>query len=655
MVKEIPAATMRELRSVLIRWALLLGLLGAFAIWATCRMTNATPGLSGTSGTPAEKPLMPEPEIDFWTCTMHPQIHQADPGKCPICGMKLVEKYVGSDEPGVNPKHSPMDSGTTAMHVDSHETSGSTKPKLYRCTMPECGDQGSTDPNSRCPVCGMKRGNVDAGGNDAGDFEVTLSDRARRLAEVETTIAKERLLFKHIRTVGRVGYDETRYKMVSAWMDGRIDKLFADFTGMTVSKSDHLVEIYSPDLLSAQEEYLQAVRSTEVGRNAQTTISRRSSGQILASARRKLDLLGITADQISAIEKSGQPQTHLVIYAPIGGTILKKQAMEGMYVKTGDALYTIADLTHLWLLVDLYESDLPWVKPFQQVRVTTRSLPDEVFTGRIVFVDPSVDVQTRTVQVRIHVKNPDMRLKPDMWVTAEIDAGMTDGGSGAVPGPDGKYACPMHPWETSDAPGHCPICDMTFVAVESLPNYATPIDPAAILAVPRSAVMQTGERALVYVEATPGSYHGVAVTIGPLASDETGDEFYPIISGLSGSESIVTRGNFAIDSQMQLAGKPSLFATRAMGGGGHNRGAHSTTSDAGDRDMLSTAETQTHCPVMGNEIEKEVYTDFHGVRIYFCCPPCIEKFEKTPDEYISKLPQSLQDRLAKATDAGGRK
>ncbi len=653
MSQEMHATTMKELRGVLVRWAFVLAALGVFAVWATWRMSTAAERLpaQGTMAASAAETTEAEAEIEYWTCTMHPDVQQETPGDCPICGMELVAKYAGSAEPGVKPDVSQTPSRTrpSGHRHEGRAAQDDDEQAWYRCTMPECGDQGSSDPESRCPVCGMKRERVDTGGADTGEYEITLSARARRLAEVETEAADERLLFKRIRTVGRVGYDETRYKMVSAWIGGRIDKLFADFTGMTVSAGDHLVEIYSPELLSAQEEYLQALRATRGSDDAQSAVARRSGEQVLMAARRKLELLGITDAQIEAIKQSGQPQTHLVVHASIGGTIVNKQAMEGMYVKTGDVLYTIADLTHLWLLVDLYEADLPWVKPFQDVRVTTRSLPGELFTGQIVFIEPKLDPQTRTVQVRIHVDNPALRLKPDMWVTAEIDAGLARGGRGAVPAPGGDFACPMHPWEAADALNPCPICGMDMVRVEDLPQYTPPTDPVPQLSVPRGAVMQTGERALVYVETAPGTYRGVEVTVGPLARSDDGREFYPILSGLRGGEEVVTRGNFAIDSQMQLAGKPSLFTARGLAG-----------DEAGEREDLTDDEelvhpttgpadiAQTHCPVMGSEINPEVYIEYKGVKVYFCCWGCDDKFLADPEKYIPKLPASIQNRIRAA-------
>jgi len=648
MSKEIPTSTINELRSVLVRWFVLLALIGTFAVWATCRMASAADRVAPTPTATGEVSVPAEPEIEYWTCTMHPQVQQPEPGDCPICGMALVEKYVGSDEPGVKPPSTgPASTGTPRGQAAKRAKHEHEESAWYRCTMPECGDQGSDDPNSRCPVCGMKRERMDTGGGDSSVAEIKLGERARRLAEVATEPVEKRLLFKRIRTVGRVGYDETRYKMVSAWVGGRIDKLFADFSGMRVNKGDHLVEIYSPELLSAQEEYLQALRSSAAAR--ESSISRRSSEQVLRSARRKLELLGITDRQINAIERSGEPTTHLVVYAPIGGTIVEKKAMEGMYVDTGDTLYTIADLTHLWLLVDLYEADLPWVKPFQHVRVTTRSLPGQVFHGQIVFVAPRVDTMTRTVEVRIHVDNPKLRLKPDMWVTAEIDAALARDGRGAIPAPEGDYACPMHPWETSDQPGICPVCEMDLLRVEEMPQYTPPTDPAAVLSLPRGAVMQTGQRALVYLESEPGVYRGVEVTIGPSARDESGREYYPVLSGLSGGESVVTRGNFAIDSQMQLAGKPSLFSARGFGGDRSDVSSEVDHQEHMAHPATDTGEiVQTLCPVMGGKIDPEVFIEFKGVKVYFCCWGCDDKFLAEPEKYIPKLPASLQQRIREA-------
>ena len=270
-------------------------------------------------------------------------------------------------------------------------------------------------------------------------------------------------------------------------------------------------------------------------------------------------------------------------------------------------------------------------------------------TAKSCIIDPRVQPQTRTVSVRIHVDNPALRLKPDMWVTAQIDAGLSRDGRGAVPAPGGAFACPMHLWETADQLEACSICEMDMVRVEDLPQYSPPTEPLPVLSVLRDAVMQTGERALVYVETSPGAYHGTAVTVGPLAHGDDDREYYPILAGLRGAERVVTRGNFAIDSQMQLAGKPSLFAVRGFGD--HQQesdAAHNAEAAAPDNADTPDSE-QTVCPVMGNEIEPEVYTDYHGVRLYFCCPPCIDKFRQNPEGYMAALPEAIQAKLPQRT------
>ena len=214
----------REGRRLLGRWVFTLVCLLLMLTWATCRMNQARLSLEAANDAGGAS-TDSAPTIDYWTCTMHPEVHEAAPGTCPICGMELVARYAGSDAPGVPPA-----SGDSNAH-----SSGSHR-RLYMCTMPECNDTPSEDPNSRCPVCGMKRepiGMTDTG--DASDVELALNTRAQKLAEVATEQVAPRRLFRHIRTVGKVGYDETRHKMVTAWMAGRIDRLYADYSGKGAS------------------------------------------------------------------------------------------------------------------------------------------------------------------------------------------------------------------------------------------------------------------------------------------------------------------------------------------------------------------------------------------------------------------------------------
>lgn len=635
-----------ESRSLLGRWAALLAFLIVVLLWATCRMNSAREALgqgesnaNGTMATPAE------PAIEYWTCTMHPSIHEAGPGDCPICGMKLVPKYAGSDTPGEKP-------ATATATTTSAPQKGQ---QLYMCTMPECNDTPSTDPNSRCPVCGMKRQPIDMS-QMQGDSEadLTLSDRARRLAEVATEPVAPHRLFKHIRTVGKVTYDETRHKMVTAWIGGRIDRLFADYTGMVVNKGDHLVELYSPDLVTAQEEYLTALRGAESLGSASPTVRQRAE-RLVASASRQLELLGVTDEQIERIRRERKSSTRLTVYAPIGGTVVRKPAMEGMYVKTGEPLYEIADLESVWILLEMYESDLPWIAPLQHVRVTSSAMPGEEIAGQVAFVDPVINKSTRTIAVRVNALNRKRLLKPGMFVNAELFVSLADAESAAVPEAGGEYVCPMHPWETSNTPGDCSICGMKLVPVEQLPGYRAPRDASAVLAVPREAVLQTGERSLVYVETRPGTYVAAEVEVGPLAEDDEGREFYPILSGIDAGTRVVIRGNFAIDSQMQIAGKPSLFNQKQpmpMHDMHMPMSDHAKRGDMPGMPEMTGMTKQTLCPVMGNEIDPKVFVDIAGVRVFFCCPPCIKKFEAEPEKYLDKLPDDMAKAIRKGLKSG---
>lgn len=424
-----------------------------------------------------------------WTCSMHPQVKQEGPGKCPICGMDLIPIYADSED-------------------------------------------------------------------EKGEVSLKLGKRAKTLAEVETSIVAHRPLRKDIYTVGKMDYDESRLSYVSAWIDGRIDKLFADYTGIRVKKGEHLVLLYSPQLMSAQEEYLLALRDRQ--RGGQSSQLAVMAGNTLAASREKLLLYGITKKQLKEIEKKGKVQTHLTIYAPISGTVIHKKAVEGMYVKTGDQIYTIADLSRLWLYLDVYEYDLSWIKFGQRVEVTTEAYPGEVFYGTVTFIDPFLSEKTRTVKVRVNVPNPDGRLRPGMYANARIEVQINEAGQVVVAGLEGKYMCPMHPEVIKDKKEKCPICGMDLESIGGVMGEFASHESAertpALLSIPRSAVLDTGKRKLVYVEIESGKYSPREVKLGPVAGD-----YYPVIEGLKEGEKVVTSGNFLIDSQMQLAGKPSLM------------------------------------------------------------------------------------------------
>jgi Cu(I)/Ag(I) efflux system membrane fusion protein len=241
----------------------------------------------------------------------------------------------------------------------------------------------------------------------------------------------------------------------------------------------------------------------------------------------------------------------------MGGTVIHKYATEGMYVNTGTPIYTLADLSRLWVKLDAYESDLSWIRYGQEVEFSTEAYPGQVFKGKISFRDPVLNAKTRTVKVRVNVDNPDGKLKPEMFVRAVLRARVAQGGAVMHPDLAGKWICPMHPSVVKDQPDTCDICGMDLVATESLYTAARePNEPP--LVIPATAPLITGKRAVVYVripDANKPTFEGREVVLGPRAAD-----YYLVREGLAEGEVVVTNGNFKIDSALQIQAKPSMMS-----------------------------------------------------------------------------------------------
>jgi len=428
----------------------------------------------------------------WWTCSMHPQIHQPKPGKCPICFMDLI---------------------------------------------PVTSESG-----------------------DIGERQISFSQAAIKLMEIETTPIERKFVDAEIRLVGKVDYDETRVKNITAWVPGRIDRLYVDFTGITVSKGDHMVDLYSPELISAQAELLQALKAAGNVRTATSELVTRTTLATLDASREKLRLLGLNDEQIGKIESSGKSVTHITIYSPMGGVVIHKNAAEGLYVETGTQIYQVADLSQLWVMLDAYESDLPWIRYGQDVNFTAEAYPGEVFKGKISFIDPVLNDMTRTVKLRVNVENADSKLKPGMFVRATVRSGVAEGGRIMDPDMAGKWICPMHPAVVKTEAGSCDICGMDLVTTESL-GYVVDTPNEAPLVIPASAPLITGTRAVVYVrlpDKEKPTFEGRQVTLGPRAG-----EHYLVKEGLAEGELVVTKGNFKIDSALQIQAKPSMMSAES--------------------------------------------------------------------------------------------
>jgi Cu(I)/Ag(I) efflux system membrane fusion protein len=409
----------------------------------------------------------------------------------------------------------------------------------------------------KCPICRMDLIPVAKEQEEVNARQIVFSEDAVKLMEIQTTPVVRKFAEAEVRMVGKIDYDESRVKEIAAWVPGRIDRLYVDFTGILVRKGDHMVYLYSPELLSAQAELLQAVKAVQQT-SGTTEFMRQSNISTLEAAREKLRLLGLVKEQIEEIEKTGRPTDHLTIYAPIGGIVITKHANAGDYVKTGTKIYTIADLTEIWVKLDAYESDMMWIRYGQKVEFTTEAYPGEVFNGTISFIDPVLDPMTRTVKVRVNVPNPDGRLKPEMFVRSIVRSRVA--GAGMVMDEDmaDKWICPMHPSVVRNEPGKCDICGMDLVTTESLGYVTTEEAGRPPLVIPASAPLITGKRAVVYVrlpDREKPTFEGREVVLGPRASD-----YYLVKEELAEGELVVTNGNFKIDSALQIQAKPSMMS-----------------------------------------------------------------------------------------------
>ncbi|MBM4143628.1 MAG: HlyD family efflux transporter periplasmic adaptor subunit [Lentisphaerae bacterium] len=499
-------------------------------------------------------------QAEVWTCSMHPQIRQPGPGKCPICAMDLIPAVTGGEE-------------------------------------------------------------------KTGPSELVMSEAARKLAAIRLAPVERRFVEVAVRMVGKVHMDETRIAYIAPRVPGRIDRLYVNFVGVPVKKGDHLADFYSPELVSAQQELIQAARAAGSRQTGAAPAGSDSTRAILESAREKLRLWQLTPEQIAEIERSGRPSDHITFYSPLAGVVVERMdTFEGMYVETGMKLFTVADLSRVWIKLDAYESDLVWLRYGQPVEFQVEAYPGETFQGTIAFIDPVLDPMTRTVKVRVDAANRDGRLKPEMFVRAVVRVTAADGGKVLQPDLAGKWISPMHPEVVKDGPGSCDVCGMPLVPAEELGYASAEVSAAnAPLVIPASAPLVTGERAVVYV-AVPGkegAFEGREIVLGPRAG-----EAYMVRDGLKEGDLVVANGAFKIDSSLQIQGKASMMQPGEEVEGGR--------WEVGGK-MEEGANAQTHCPVMGGAINREHYADYKGQRVYFCCPGCREPFLREPEKYLDKL------------------
>jgi len=460
--------------------------------------------------------------------------------------------------------------------------------QVWTCSM---HPQVRLDGPGKCPICEMPlvpAGTAQPSGGGAPQLQ--LSDHALAMASVETVPVARREMSRDLRAVGKIEYNESSLLTVTARVDGYAEKLFVNVTGVDVKAGDHLMEVYSPDLLVAEQELLIALQDGQ-------------SGPLVETATLKLRRWGLTEQQVSDLINSRRVTDRVTLYSPIAGTVIEKAIIENSFFKAGDVLYRIANLDTVWVYLDIYEYDLAWIRYGQKVELTAEAYPGQLFSGMVTFVEPVLDEQTRTVRVPVHVVNSNHVLKPGMYVSAVVKARLGPDGWAAPTGIEGKFACPMHPQvlqdaagtcplchmpleqipsaepegahvghnaaaapaeryfcsmkcegeKTYDAPGNCPVCGMKLVKVEArqAPGTSADVGPLAVAA---SAVLDSGTRRIVYVEKGRGMFESREVTLGP-----RGGDYFPVLAGLAEGERVVTRGGFLIDSQFQITGHASLY------------------------------------------------------------------------------------------------
>ena len=323
---------------------------------------------------------------------------------------------------------------------------------------------------------------------------VRIEPERQQLIGVRLGRAEKRSLDKVVRTVGRVDYDEKRIGIVSPKVGGWIEDLYVDFTGRQVKKGEPLLTLYSPELVSTQEEYLLALRARGEWSKSSFPEVADSGALLVESARRRLKLWDISDAQIRSLETSGQVQRTLTLYSPFSGVVLEKTATRGMYIMPGAALYKVADLSVVWLIADIYEYELPHIRLGQQAAMRLSYFPGEVFTGRAIYIYPYLDSQTRTAKVRFEFPNPQGKLKPEMFADVEITVKL-----------------------------------------------------GARLVVAEEAVIDTGTRTVAIVSLGSGYFEPREVKLGARA-----DGWVEVLEGLKEGEQVVTSANFLIDSESKL-------------------------------------------------------------------------------------------------------
>ena len=436
-------------------------------------------------------------------CPMHPTYVSDKPGDCPICNMKLV----------------PIKGAPASDGSKSGKTEGAAKPTRYHCPM---HPTYTSDKPGDCPICGMKlvpiKEGQDHSAHGAGQAEepkvpgriaISLSPDKQQMIGLRTSTVEKRELSQAVRTTATFEHDETRLARIAPRFGGWVRDLKINFTGQQVEKGQPLLTVYSPDLLSAENEYLLAFQRLEQLKKTPADPQYESARRLVESARRKLTLWEIGEEEIRAIEQTGQPKDELLVRSPVSGHVVAKTAVEGKFFMAGETLYEIADLSHLWLRAYVFEFESPLIKVGQKARVILPYLGNKTYESTVTFLYPHIEPQTRRAEIRLEVDNPQHELRPAMWGNVELDASFGE-----------------------------------------------------VLAVPASAVIDTGARYVAFVQRDDEHLEPRELKIGTKT-----DDYYEVLDGVKDGEKVVTRALFLVDSESQL--KAAIAGMGAAGGHQH--------------------------------------------------------------------------------------
>ena len=517
------------------------------------------------------------------------------------------------------------------------QTAADGTPARYICAMMCTPPQ---DAPGRCPVCAMDL--VVATSNSGPTGAIDIEPAARRISGIQTAKVQATHVHRTIKAVGELNYDEGSLRTISAYVDGRLDRLYADFVGFDVKKSDDLALVYSPQLYTAQVEFLLARKSRQSAQSSTIEPIVKSAQGLYRNTRQRLVELGMTKDQITSLEQSGEANSRLHLHSPISGTVIEKLANEGDYVKEGQPIYRLADLSAVWLSLKLFPEDAATIRYGQRVNAEVQSLPGTTFMGRVAFVDRNVDPQTRTVGVRVVIPNVDDKLRVGDYAKAHIQVPLNNVvDKRAIYDPElaDKWISPRHPHVVEPQPGKCRVCGVTLVAAASLGFTAKPVVDAKALIVPRAAVLTAGDDSIVYVEVKQGRFEARRVRLG-----RGNGESLSIVKGLEEGETVAVRGNFLLDSQSQLAGNPSLIdpsKVKVERIDEEELKIRTALAGLSDEDR-KRAGKQRICPVAGYRLgsmgtPKKV--DVNGQIVFICCQGCYGELLKKPKLYLAKLKQ----------------